>query len=375
MSSHSSPRIADHFASLTDPRRKAVTHPLINIISIALCATIAGADDFVAMVAWAQEHKEWLAQFLDLSHGIPSHDRLNMIFRRLKPQEFERCLLSWLAALHDTSAGKLIAIDGKTLRRSFDKATSRSALHMVSAWAVSQKLSLGSVVVAKKSNEITAIPELLKLIELSGAIVTIDAMGCQTKIAGAIRKGGGDYILAVKRDKPTLYEGIQAFFLKHMGDHFARVKVSRHETRAAGHGRTEHRTYYVCEVPADWAEAKRWPGLKRIGMVISDTLRSGKPSDEVRYYILSQELSARRFGTLIRSHWGIENSLHWQLDVSFSEDQNRTCKDEAPANLGALRRTALSLLKNEMSAKVGVKNKRLTAAWSTEYLRKVLFGA
>lgn len=375
MSSHSSPRIADHFASLTDPRRKAVTHPLINIISIALCATIAGADDFVAMVAWAKEHRDWLAQFLDLSHGIPSHDRLNMIFRRLKPQEFERCLLSWLATLHDTSAGKLIAIDGKTLRRSFDKATNRSALHMVSAWAVSRKLSLGSVAVAQKSNEITAIPELLKLIELSGAIVTIDAMGCQTKIAGAILKGGGDYILAVKRDKPTLYEGIQAFFLRHMSDDFARVKVSRHETREAGHGRSEHRTYYVCDIPANWPEAKRWPGLKRIGMVISDTVRGGKPSDEVRYYILSQELSARRFGTLIRSHWGIENSLHWQLDVSFNEDQNRTCKDEAPVNLGALRRTALSLLKNETSAKVGVKNKRLTAAWSTDYLRKVLFGA
>ena len=160
-----------------------------------------------------------------------------------------------------------------------------------------------------------------------------------------------------------------------MGDNFARVKVSRHETREAGHGRSEHRTYYVCDVPANWPEAKRWPGLKRIGMVISDVVRSGKPSDEVRDYILSQELTARRFGTLVRSHWGIENSLHWQLDVSFSEDQNRTCKDEAPVNPGALRRTALSLLKNETSAKVGVKNKRLTAGWSTEYLRKVLFGA
>lgn len=284
-----SPRIADHFARLTDPRRRKVTHPLINIITIALCGSIAGADDFVAMTKWALLHKDWLAQFLDLPNGIPSHDLLNNLFRRLNPKEFERCLLSWLAALHDVRLGRLIAIDGKTLRGSFDTATARSALHMVSAWAVSQKLSLGSVTVDQKSNEITAIPELLKLLELAGAIVTIDAMGCQTKIAEAIVAGGGDYILAVKRDKPTLYEGIEAFFLDHLNDDFTRVKVSRHETREAGHGRTEHRTYDVCDVPSDWPEAKRGPGLVRIGMAISDTVRGGKECDAVRYYILSQE--------------------------------------------------------------------------------------
>ena len=187
--------------------------------------------------------------------------------------------------------------------------------------------------------------------------------------------GGGDYILAVKRDRPTLYEGIEAFFLDHLNDDFTRVKVSRHETREAGHGRTEHRTYYVCDVPSDWPEAKRWKGLKRIGMAISDTVRGGKECDAVRYYILSQELSARRFGTLVRGHWGIENSLHWQLDVSFGEDKDRTRKDHASANLGVLRRTALSLLKRETTAKIGIKNKRLAAGWNTDYLRKVLFGA
>lgn len=375
MTSNSSPRIDHHFASLTDPRRKKVTHPLINIVTIAICATIAGADDFVAMTTWARQHRDWLGQFLDLSHGIPSHDRINMIFRRLKPAEFERCLLSWLGALHDTSAGTLIAIDGKTARHSFDTATAKSALHMVGAWAVSQKLSLGQVAVDQKSNEITAIPELLKMLELCGAIVTIDAMGCQAEIAEAIVGGGGDYILAVKGNQTTLHQGIVEHFLEHLNDDFARVGVSRHETKERGHGRQEHRTYFVCDVPEDLPDASRWKGLVQIGMAISDTTRGGKACDEVRYYILSKALTARRFGTLVRSHWGIENSLHWQLDVSFNEDQSRVRKDHAAANLAALRRIGLSLLKNETSSKVGIKNKRLVAAWNTDYLHKVLSGA
>ena len=374
MTTHSSSRIDHHFQSLTDPRRAKVTYPLINIITIALCATIAGADEFVAMAQWARLHKEWLAQFLDLSAGIPSHDRFNMIFRQLKPAEFERCLLSWLAALHDVSAGRLLAIDGKTARHSFDKASAKSALHMVSVWAVSQKLSIGCVAVDKKSNEITAIPEVLKLVELCGAIVTIDAMGCQTDIAEQIVEGGADYILAVKGNQKTLHEGIVEFFCDHLEDNFVRVRASRHETFERGHGREEHRTYYVCDVPENLPDSSRWKGLTQIGMAISETVRDGKPCDDVRYFILSQKTTARRFGTLIRSHWGIENSLHWQLDMSFNEDQNRTRKDHAAANLAVLRRMGLSLLKNEKSEKVGIKNKRLVAAWNTDYLYKVLFG-
>jgi predicted transposase YbfD/YdcC len=369
-----SPRIDHHFANLTDPRRAQVTYPLINIITIALCATIAGADDFVAMADWARQHKDWLGRSLDLSHGIPSHDRINMIFRRLNPAEFERCLLSWLGALHDASGGRLLAVDGKTARQSFDTAAARSALHMVSVWAVSQRLSIAQVAVESKSNEITAIPEVLKLVELCGAIVTIDAMGCQTEIAQAIVDGGGDYILAAKGNQPTLHDGIVEHVLEHMEDDFARVDVSRHETKEKGHGRVEHRSYYVLDVPPDLADAARWKGLKQIGVAISDTIRDGEACDDVRYYILSKKLTARRFGTLVRSHWGIENSLHWQLDVSFDEDRNRTRKDHAAANLAVLRRIALSLLKNETSSKVGVKNRRLTAAWNTDYLHKVLFG-
>jgi predicted transposase YbfD/YdcC len=373
MTADPSPRIDHHFASLTDPRRAKVTYPLINIVTIALCATIAGADEFVAMAAWARQHKGWLARFLDLSAGVPSHDRLNMIFRQLDPAQFERCLLSWLGALHDTSAGRLLAIDGKTARQSFDKATARSALHMVSVWAVSQRLSIGCVAVDRKSNEITAIPEVLKLVELCGAVVTIDAMGCQTEIAQQIVEGGGDYILAVKRNQETLHEGIMGHFLEHMGDDFIRVGASRHETTERGHGREEHRTYYVCDVPEGLPDARRWKGLVQIGMAISETIRNGEPCDDVRCYILSKKLTARRFGTLIRSHWGIENSLHWQLDMSFGEDRSRTRKDHAAANLAVLRRMTLSLLKNEASEKVGVKNRRLVAAWNTDYLHKVLF--
>jgi predicted transposase YbfD/YdcC len=374
MTSESSPRIDHHFANLTDPRRAQVTHPLLNIVTIALCATIAGADDFVAMADWARQHREWLGQFLDLSNGIPSHDRLNMIFRRLNPTEFERCLLSWLDALHDASGGRLLAIDGKTARRSFDAATARSALHMVSVWAVSQRLSIAQVAVESKSNEITAIPEVLKLVELCGAIVTIDALGCQVEIARAIVEGGGDYILAVKGNQPTLHDGVIDHFIGHMEDDFARVTVSRHETEEEGHGRVEHRTYYVLDAPPELPDAGRWEGLKQIGVAISDTTRAGKPCDDVRYFILSKRLTARRFGTLVRGHWGIENSLHWQLDMSFDEDRNRARKDHAAANLAVLRRIALSLLKNETSSKVGVKNRRMTAAWNIDYLHKVLFG-
>lgn len=370
-----SARIDKHFASLTDPRRGKVTYPLINIVAIALCATIAGADDFVAIADWARQKRDWLAQFLGLSSGIPSHDRFNAIFRALKPGQFERCLVAWITELHEVTAGQVVPIDGKTMRQSFDKATGKSALHMVGAWATASKISLGQMAVAERSNEITAIPELLDLLEIPGALVTIDAMGCQTEIAEKVLQREADYVLAVKGNQPTLHEGVVEYFLDHMGDDFARVKVGRHETREKGHGRVEHRTYYVCDVPEDLPDAGRWKGLKQIGMAISDTVRDGKPCDGVRYYISSRKLSARSFGAAVRSHWGIENSLHWQLDMSFGEDRSRVREDHADANMGALRRAGLSLLKNEESKKVGIKNKRLIAAWNVDYLEQVLFGA
>src|SRR3954470_18243058 len=230
-----SAQIQKHFATLTDPRRRKVTYPLLNIVTIALCAVIAGADDFVTIAAWGRQKRAWLARFLDLSGGIPSHDRFHALFKAIKPAEFERCLLSWITSLHEVTAGQLVAVDGKTLRQSFDKADAKSAIHMVSAWAMANHISLGQVVVDQKSNEITAIPKLLDLLDVSGCLVTIDAMGCQAEIAEKIVEGKADYVLAVKANQPTLHEGIVEFFLDHMEDDFARVRVSRHETREHAH--------------------------------------------------------------------------------------------------------------------------------------------
>ena len=374
MSSIKSARIDEHFAGLSDPRRRKVTYPLVNVVTIALCAVICGADDFVSIADWGRTKRAWLAKFLDLSSGIPSHDRFNAILGAIKPAEFEKCLLSWITALHEITGGQIVAIDGKTLRRSFDAASSKSAIHMVSAWATANHISLGQVVVDEKSNEITAIPQLLEILELSGALVTIDAMGCQTEIAEKIVAAQADYCLAVKGNQPTLHEGIVKFFDEHLEDDFARVSVRRHETQEKGHGREETRHYFICPIPDDLPDCSRWAGLKAIGIVISSTQRNGKDCGDVRYYILSKYLAARRFAEAVRGHWGIENRLHWQLDVTFQEDQCRLRQGHADANFSILRRAALSLLKNEPTAKLGIKNKRLSAGWNETYLEKVLLG-
>ena len=367
-------RIRDHFANLTDPRRRKVLYPLINIVTIAVCAVICGADDFVSIAEFGRKKRKWLSQFLDLNRGIPSHDRFNAVLGAIKPAEFESCLLSWITALHEITDGQVVAIDGKTLRRSFDAASSKSAIHMVSAWATANQISLGQVVVDEKSNEITVIPQLLQILEISGCLVTIDAMGCQTEIAQAIIDAKADYVLAVKSNQPTLHDGISWFFLSQREKGFARTPVSRYETRERGHGREETRSYFVCAVPRDLPDRQRWPKLAAIGWAISDTVRSGKHCYEMRYYILSKKLSARKFAAAVRDHWSIENRLHWQLDVTFQEDQSRLRRGHADANFSLLRRTALSLLKNNHTLKVGVKNKRLAAGWDDSYLEQVLFG-
>jgi len=369
-----SAKLHDHFAELTDPRRRKVTYPLINVVVIAVCAVICGADDFVAIAAFGEKKREWFARFLDLCNGIPSHDRFNAILAAIKPAEFEKCFLSWITTLQEITDGQVIAIDGKTLRRSFDTASGKTAIHMVSAWATANQISLGQVVVDAKSNEITAIPKLLQMLEISGCLVTIDAMGCQTEIASKIVEGKADYALHVKGNQPTLKQGIEEFFDDHLDDDFARTKVHRYETEEDGHGREEKRYYYICPVPDYLPDRSRWAGLKAIGIAISETQRDGKDCNEVRYYILSKYLSGRRFAEAVRGHWGIENRLHWQLDVTFQEDQCRIRKGHADTNFSTLRRTALSMLKNESSLKVGVKNKRLAAGWDEAYLEKVLLG-
>jgi predicted transposase YbfD/YdcC len=374
MAAKKSVAFEEYFADVTDPRRREGTYPLLNILFIAVCAVICGADDFVAIAEFGRSKRKFLEKFLDLRAGIPSHDRFNAIFRALKPAEFEKCLLNWIVALHEVTDGQVVAIDGKTLRRSFDTASGKAAIHMVSAWATANHISLGQIVVDEKSNEITAIPKLLELLELSGALVTIDAMGCQREIAEQIVASGADYVLAVKENQPTLHKELVFFFADHRADDFARVNVRRQETYEHAHGRDEMRFYYLCPVPDDLQSQERWHKLRAIGMTINNTVRDGKECIEARYYILSRFVSGQRFAEAVRKHWAIENRLHWQLDVTFQEDQSRIRKGHADANFSSLRRTALSLLKNNHTKKVGVKNKRLAAALNDDYLTEVLVG-
>jgi predicted transposase YbfD/YdcC len=367
--------IKEHFQDLTDPRRREGTYPLVNIVVIALCAVISGADDFVSIAKWANMKKQWLAKFLCMSAGVPSHDRFNAILGALKPGEFEKCLLSWITALHEISGGQVVAIDGKTLRRSFDAASSKAAIHMVSAWATANHISLGQVVTDAKSNEITAIPKLLEILEIQGCLVTIDAMGCQREIAQQIVEAEADYVLAVKDNQPKLRAAIHEYFAQHLEDDCESIACRRDESHEKGHGRFDDRYYYLARLPEDFPLKEKWPGLKAIGMAVRITEhKNGKHSDDVRYYIASRYLSGKKFAAAVRGHWGVENSLHWQLDVTFGEDQSRLRKGHADANFSLLRRTSLSLLKNNHTQKVGVKNKRLCAAWDDDYRLKVLCG-
>ena len=369
------PSIQTHFESLTDPRTRKVTYPLMTFVVIAICGVLCGADDFVAITRFAKTKRSWLGKLVDLSRGIPSHDRFSAVFATIKPAEFERCLLSWITALHEVTSGQVIAIDGKTLRGSFDKASSKSAIHMVSAWATANSISLGQVATDAKSNEITAIPKLLEMLALEGAIVTIDAMGCQTEIARTIIDQGGDYVLNVKGNQRTLRDGIHAVFSEYLDGTPPADPVQAYEQSQSAHGRQESRWAYVCGVPDALPERDRWHGLKAIGVVITNTTRDGKDCADVRYYILSKKLPAKKFAKVVASHWSIENQLHWQLDVTFREDHSRIRKGYADVNFSALRKTALALLKNEKTAKVGIKNKRLMAGWDDDYLLQVLVGA
>jgi len=362
-----------HFQDLTDPRvERTRRHPLINVVFIAVCGVLSGADSFAAIHEFGCDRRAWFARFLDLANGIPSEDTFARVLARLDPGEFGKALLGWTQAVQDLTEERLVAIDGKTLRGSYDRRDGRAAIHMVSAWAVGNKVSLGQVVVGEKSNEITAIPELLRLLEVSGAIVTIDAMGCQTEIAEQIREGGGDYVLAVKLNQPTLYERVCEAIDEGLERDAA--DIDEHRTEEAGHGRREVRTYAVFPAPEAVDPEGQWRDLSAVGVTFSErTDLRGRTSLEGRYYILSRRLSAREFAEAVRGHWGIENSLHWQLDVSFGEDACRVRRDHAPANFSAIRRFTLGLLKRETSSRRGIETKRLKCAASDEYREKALF--
>lgn len=366
--------IKKHFRKLKDPRRRhRRRHLLMDIIVIAICAVICGCDDWQQVATFGRERREWLQSFLELPNGIPSHDTFERVFDRLHPEAFQACFREWMQALSEAMPIQQIAIDGKTLRGS---ATSKlGALHLVSAWATANHLTLGQVAVADKSNEITAIPKLLELLDLQGALVTIDAMGCQKDIAAKIRERKGHYVLAVKDNQPTLLEDIQSCFAQAFDSNFAGLQYDQYETEEKGHGRVEKRHYTILIDPLGLRQAELWEDLRVIGICVSErTVTGHEPTTETRYFIGSRQASAKIYGRALRHHWGIENNLHWQLDVSFGEDNNRVSKRHGAENLAVLRRLALTLLKQHPD-KRSIACKRLAAALNTAFLQEVLRGA
>jgi predicted transposase YbfD/YdcC len=360
------------FATLKDPHRAhRRLHLLQDVLVIALCAVIAGAQNWQEVVTFGRKRIDWLRRFLELPNGIPSHDTFERVFDRLHPQAFQACFRDWVRAVSAALKIPHVAIDGKTLRGS--GSADLGPLHLVSAWATAQRLSLGQVAVAEKSNEITAIPKLLELLDLQGALVTIDAMGCQKAIAAKVVAGGGDYILTVKDNQPHLLADIQACFERAIDRDFAGFEHDTYETRERGHGREEYRCYTVLHTTEGIRGHEDWAGLTTIGICFSERTVAGQTTAEARYFIGSKKAGAKYYGSGLRNHWGIENSLHWQLDVTFDEDGNRVKRRNAAENLGLLRRLTLSLLQAH-PAKLSIANKRFAAALDPSFLEEVLRG-
>jgi predicted transposase YbfD/YdcC len=364
----------DHFATLADPRiARQRWHKLSDILVIAVCAVLCGAESYPASEDFGQEREEWLRQLLELPEGIPSHDTFNRVLRLLDPVEFQACFLRWRQAVAEVTAGEVVAIDGKVLRRSFAKGTGKRAIHMVSAWASENGVVLGQRKVDTKSNEIPAIPELLDLWVLKGCIGTIDAMGCQRAIAQTIIAQGADYVLAVKGNQPTLEQAVEGFFLPGPEAEANRTRRDYYEQTERGHGREETRCAWIS---ADWEAELRtlaWPGLQSVGMVDATRSGGGKTSVEQRFYLSSLPPAAEQVAHTVRKHWGVENQLHWSLDVTFREDQSRLRTGHGAENFAVLRHIALNLLRQEPSTK-SLPRKRLACALNPDYLLKVLLG-
>ncbi len=362
------------FADLEDPRREhGRRHNLWDIIALTICAVAGGADSWVEVEQYGHDKRDFLDTFLELPNGIPAHDTLGRVFARLSPEAFRAGFLRWTAALSTATAGRFIAVDGKTLRHSFDTASGQGALHLVSAWASANHLLLGQQAVDGKSNEITAIPALLRLLDLKGAVVTIDAMGCQKEIATQVHDADGDYVLALKANQETLHADVAKLFLQSLETGFADPQARCYQTTDQGHGRWERRSYFVLPVPPELVERHPgWAGLRSLGLVLSERrVGDGELTYEARHFISSLRPQVRRFAAAVRSHWRIENNLHWVLDVAFREDDSRLRKGHGPENLALVRRLAATLLQNEKTAKGGVACKRKHAGWNDDYLREV----
>lgn len=369
--------IKSHFAEVQDPRQHGkIDHPLINIIFITICGVLCGADDWVAIATFAQAQERWLARYLDLENGIPSHDTLGRTFAVIKNQAFQQGFLNWMSSVSQLIEG-VVAIDGKQLRRSHDKGIDKAAIHMVSAWSVANGLVLGQRKVDEKSNEITAIPQLLEALDLKDCIVTIDAMGCQTEIAQQIVDQDGNYVLSLKGNQGQLHEDVKEMFGYFEEIAFHEVDHDYHKTVNKGHGRLEVRECWVFE-PATWSDyfstLDKWAGLQTVAMIRTQRQQDQKVTTETRYFITSLASHAEKVLFAVRNHWGIENGLHWVLDLAFNEDQSRIRQGYAAENLAVIRHLVMNLLSQEQSLKVGKKNKRLRCGWDVVYRDKVLAG-
>lgn len=361
--------IKKYFRKLRDPRlNRRKLHLLLDIIVIAICGVISGCNDWQQLETFGRSRRDWFKKFLRLPNGIPSHDTIERVFDRLDPQAFQACFRAWMQALHESLGLCQIAIDGKTLRGSGRGGI--KDLHLVSAWATANSLTLGQVAVEDKSNEIPAIPKLLELLDIHGALVTIDAMGCQREIAETIVERGGDFVLTVKDNQPTLHANIQTSFEKALENDFADLKHDHYETEERGHGRQETRCYDIITDPPAF-DVPGWSKIRVIGMCCRERICHDKVSTEVNFFIGSRKTTAKVYGKALRNHWGIENGLHWVLDVTFAEDKNRVSKRHGAENLAQVRRVALSLLKQHPD-KRSIACKRLRAALETDFLEEIL---
>ncbi len=365
-----------HFSALEDPRKEyQVWHNLLDILVIAVCGTICGANGWKGIEEYGVAKQDWLCSFLELPHGIPSHDTFGRVFARISPVRFQECFAAWVQEVFTVTDGQVIPIDGKTLRRSHNKKAGKKAIHMVSAWATKNSLVLAQVKTDEKSNEINAVPELLALLDIKGCIVTADAMSCQRKITKQIVDQGGDYAIAVKLNQEKLYNGLKKHFSEASGSCLTSSNYDYHETKERNHGRTEIRRCWVTNTFTDRKFKEKFAGLTTIAVVESERHLNEKITTECRYYISSlADVNAAKFLDVVRQHWSIENKVHWVLDIAFREDESRIREGHSAENMALLRHIALNLLKQEKSAKVGTETKRLKAGWDNNYLAKVLFG-
>lgn len=366
--------LVEHFAKLEDPRiERKKLHSLTDIMVLSICAVVSGAEGWQGIVDFGHEKLDWLRRFIPLKNGIPSHDCVAYVFARLSPEGFRNCFVSWVEGVREKTEGEVIAIDGKTSRGSRARKLGKSPLHMVSAWACANRLVLGQEVTAEKSNEITAIPKLLEWLDLKGCIVTIDAMGCQTAIARQIVDQRGHYVLSLKDNQPLLHEAVDDYFTLAKNDNFKGIRHDYTEEIDKAHGRLEIRRYWICEDLNTLPKPEYWSGLRSIGMVERECISVEKISVERRYFINSIAADAKIFAHAVRAHWGIENRLHWRLDVVMQEDSCRIQKDNSPAVLAMIRHLSLNLFE-KMSSRFSLKQKRFKAALSDDFREAVVFG-